>query len=310
MASPLISPEKILRSKISRFTKANQELARILEATDWPLVTDYELFRLVQRLYRGGKKLNLRHDHASVDDSRRLRRQLRNLNVLGSDPNYTTFASRILINSDRPAEEVCCLVDPFCYVSHLSAMQRYGLTNRRPEALLLTVPGPRAGKSLVIEKMKDDHGGNVMSRLDEIVPLRIVHHPTTVRKRRIEEYRTNYTGEWIQVRGNLTRIATIGQTFLDMLDEPARCGGMVHVLETWREHARTYLDEIIPMIDHARTGITKVRAGYILTELLGLDDSRVTAWKNFAMRGGSRVLDPSKPYAPTYSEDWMISINV
>ncbi len=310
MSETLTSSEILIRSRFSRSTKANQELTRILEKTGWPTITDYELFRLVQALYKSGKKLNLRRDHASLNDFRRLRRQLRNLGVIKPDPNYTSYAYRILTNSDRPAEEVCCVIDPFCYISHLSAMQRYGLTNRRPEALLLTTPASKAGKKLTTEKMKKDHSEDVLSPYHDIVPLRLVHHPGTVRGRPINEYRTDYMGASIQIRGTLARITTIGQTFVDMLDQPSRCGGMLHVIDVWREHALTHLDEIIPLIDCARTAITKARAGYILTEALHLDNPRVSAWKRFAMRGGSRVLDPSKPYAPNYSEEWQISINV
>ena len=310
MAEPLTPPETLIRFRLSRSTKANQELTRILEETGWPTITDYELFRLVQALYKSGKQLNLRRAHASLRDFSRLRRQLRNLAVIKLDPNYTSYAYRILTNSDQPAEEVCCVIDPFCYISHLSAMQRYGLTTRRPEALLLTTPASKAGKKLTAERMKRDHGENVLSHLDNIIPLRLVHHPKTVRGRPIDEFRTDYMGKWIKIRGNLARITTIGQTFVDMLDQPDRCGGMLHVIDVWRDHARTHLDEVIPLIDGARTAITKVRAGYILTEALNLDDPRVSAWKRFAMRGGSRVLDPSKPYAPNYSEEWQISINV
>ncbi len=310
MAERLTSQQILIRSRISRLTKANQELTRILEETDWPAITDYELFRLVQTLYKSGKKLNLRRDQASLNDFKRLRRQIRNLDVIKPDPSYTSYAYRILTNADRPAEEVCCVIDPFCYMSHLSAMQRYGLTDRRPEALLLTTAASKIGKKLINEKMKKDHGEDILSRHNDIVPLRLVHHPGTVRGRPIDEYRTDYMGVSIQIRGTLARITTIGQTFVDMLDQPNRCGGMLHVVDVWREHAPTHLDEIIPLIDDARTAITKVRAGYILTEALHVDDPRVSAWKRFAMRGGSRVLDPSKPYAPSYSEAWQISINV
>ena len=310
MADRLTSQQIIIHSRLSRLTKANQELTWILEETGWPAITDYELFRLVQILYKSGKKLNLRRDQASLNDFRRLRRQLRNLDVIKPDPNYTSYAYRILANSDRPAEEVCCIIDPFCYISHLSAMQRYGLTNRRPEALLLTTAASKIGKKLINEKMKKDHGEDILSRHNDIVPLSLVHHPGTVRGRPIDEYRTDYMGVSIQIRGTLARITTIGQTFVDMLDQPSRCGGMLHVVDVWREHALTHLNEIIPFIHGARTAITKVRAGYILTEVLNVDDPRVSAWKRFAMRGGSRVLDPSKPYAPTYSEAWQISINV
>ncbi|MCZ6859841.1 MAG: hypothetical protein O7I42_06130 [Alphaproteobacteria bacterium] len=310
MAESLTPPEILMRARLGRSTKANQELTRNLEDIGWPAITDYELFRLVQVLYRSGKKLNLRHDHASLDDFKRLRRQLRNLTMIRADPNYVSYANRILTNSDRPAEEVCCVIDPFCYISHLSAMQRYGLTNRRPEALFLTTAASSVGKKLISEKMKKDHDRDIISHLDDIIPLRLVHHPRTVRGRLLDEFRTNYMGKKIKIRGSLARITTIGQTFVDMLDQPNRCGGMRHVVDVWQEHGRTYLDEIIPLIDEARTTITKMRAGYLLTEVLGLDDPRVSAWKRFAMRGGSRVLDPSKPYAPNYSEEWKISINV
>lgn len=310
MADQISPSQSLIRSRITRATKANQELARMLEATEWPTVTDYELFKKVKELYESDKKLNLRHQRASLNDYKRLRRQLRNLGVLQADPDYSTFAYRILTTSDRPADEICCLIDPFCYISHISAMQRYGLTQRRPNTLFLTTPSLQTGKQLIIRKMIRDHGENIGRHLDEIITLKLVHHPRMVRKRQITEFRTKYFGEWVQVRGSMARIATIGQTFADMMAEPSRCGGMSHVIDVWREHASTYREEIIQAIETARTAITKVRAGYILSELLSINDPRVIAWKRFAMRGGSRVLDPSKPYAPEFSETWMISTNV
>lgn len=305
-----LHPKHHFHLRTTRATAANQHLAKLLEATEQPLITDYELFKIVQAVYRSGEKLHLRHDRASVGDFKRLRRQLRNLDMVSTDPNYSGHAHRILTNSDRSADEICCLVDPFCYISHLSAMQRYALTDRRPKALLVTVPGPQTGKKLVLEKMKRDHGEDVLLRLSEIIPLYLVHHPKEVRRRRIEQYRTNSMGEAIQIRGTLSRISTIGQTFLDTLNSPDRCGGMAHVVKVWRIHARVYLEEIIPVIDSAPTTITKIRAGYILTEVLNINDPRIVAWKRYATRGGSRLLDPGKPYAPAYSENWMISVNV
>jgi flavin-binding protein dodecin len=85
---------------------------------------------------------------------------------------------------------------------------------------------------------------------------------------------------------------------------------MGHVLDVWDRAAEPWTNEIIEAVDGAESKIDKVRAGYILEERLEIDDARVRAWKAFAQRGGSRKLDPEAPYAPAFSETWMISLNV
>ena len=106
------------------------------------------------------------------------------------------------------------------------------------------------------------------------------------------------------------KLGSVGQTFLDMLVEPQLCGGMNHIIDVWQEHANTYIDEIVGVVNSCESSIAKVRAGYLIEEVVGLDIPIVRGWQQFAQRGGSRKLDPSKPFEARWSETWMLSINL
>lgn len=292
-----------------RLTRAGAALAERLEHSARPIVTPYEMFRAIQAIYADGRALYLRKTAPDGADYARLRKNLIDCDVLAGDPDYGRRAFRILKNPDLPADDICCLVDPFCYISHLSAMQRYGLTNRRPEALHLSRPAARILRDMAIVAMQADRGAGQPVLADRALRLHAVQHPPRVRKRKVHLFQTAHPGQSIGNRGGHSRIATIGQTFLDTLDNPALCGGMVEVLDIWRGHAATYLDDIIAAVSRHDSSIAKVRAGYILDEMLGIGDERIQAWRQFAQRGGSRLLDPAKSYAPRYSEKWMISLN-
>ena len=115
-------------------------------------------------------------------------------------------------------------------------------------------------------------------------------------------------GRSVRERNSFSRVATIGQTFLDMLQHPDLYGGMAHVLEVRDEHAITYLDHIIAAVSSASSVVT-CRAGYIIEERPGVKDPGVEEWHDCAQRGGSCRLDPGRPYIPEWSEKWMISLN-
>ena len=85
---------------------------------------------------------------------------------------------------------------------------------------------------------------------------------------------------------------------------------MAHVLEVWEEHAPTYLEDIVAAVDRTKKPLLKSRAGYILQERLKLSHPTIERWKELGQRGGSRKLDPSADFASTFSETWMISLNV
>lgn len=287
-----------------------------------PIVMEYDLFRLVWKLHGAaeykGKKLRIGKSLPTRDRYRKIVGKLLSERYLRADPDFyppqewgaSTYnyamVFRISDLPDAPAEEITALLDPFCYVSHLSAMQRYGLTERIPEALTLSTPK----KWNVVRDAKIQADYRTVDADQYIAPLKQLTWPEVIRKRPVTLHKTIREPAIKTIRGSQARIAAVGETFVQMLDRPELCGGMEHIIDVWDNHAKTYLEEIIKAVDHADESIIKVRAGYLMEERLGIQDSRVLAWLTFAQRGGSRKLDPRAPYVPKYSQKWMISLNV
>ena len=291
-----------------KLTRAAAHLADQLEANDKPVLSQFEFFRIVLAMYRepSGKKLYLRRETPDRNDIARFRSILKATGAIAGDRDYGSRIIRVLSVSDRPAEDIVCLVDPTCYVSHLSAMQRWGLTDRAPRALALTRPDRKTATTALHAHMNEA----MDTAENNLYPLTLIQHPRRVRRRDITVYESKTAGAFMTNRGTDIRLSTVGQTFLDMLQRPDLCGGMSHVLDVWSEHASTFLDEIALTIDQTPKALIKSRAGYILEERLGLYHPCIERWKAFGQRGGSRKLDPSRDFAPVFSETWMISLNV
>lgn len=299
----------ILRVPISgKLTHAGRYLVELLEANNKPVLSQFDFHRIVWRLYTepSGRRLFLRTSTPSQNDTVRLRESLKDNGKLASDPDYGPHVLRVLSVPDLPADDIACLVDPTCYVSHLSAMQRWGLTDRHPENLILTRPD----RTTMKRRLQERYDTIAANGEENPFASKVIAHPSVVRGRPLQLHETKATGGFVQDRSSATRLSSIGQTFLDMVQNPDLCGGMAHVLEVWDEHARTYLNEIVDAVNVAYTGVAKVRAGYILEERLGIRNARIESWKSFAQRGSSRKLDPEKAFAPEFSEAWMLSLNV
>jgi predicted transcriptional regulator of viral defense system len=304
---------------------AHEALRIVLIDCNEPVVTGYKLFVRLAGLYRQrkfqGEDLELKRACPNRYDYRRVVSLLVKQRYLQPDMDFfgritpsTTPEMmahspvfRVIDVPDGVAEDITALVDPFCYVSHLSAMQRYGLTNRSPEALTLSTPA--AWKDAALARMRSDYG-DIGAPGQYRFPLSRIEWPEIVRRRAIAFHKTNRTPLLRDIRDSFARIAAVGETFVQTLDRPELCGGMDHVVEVWEEHAKTYLREIIPAVERAPEKIIKVRAGYLLDERLGIHDARIDSWTQYAQSGGSQRLDPTKPFINSRSEKWMISLNV
>ncbi|ADU13902.1 type IV toxin-antitoxin system AbiEi family antitoxin domain-containing protein [Asticcacaulis excentricus] len=291
-----------------KLTHAAAQLGEMLREAKLPVISAFGFHRFVWKLYAGptDQKLYLRSDLPSSSDTSRLRQSLKKAGLIGTDPDYGKSVIRVMTVPDLPADEIVCLADPTCYVSHLSAMQRWGLTDRHPERLILSRPD-RPTAIMALQAQMDIA---LKAGEEAPFPLRIVAHPAEVRQRPVMALETKTVGFSVQIRGSHVRVSTIGQTFLDMVQKPDLCGGMAHIIDIWEEHARSYLQEIVSAVDTAHIAIAKSRAGYILQERLGLTNPTIESWKALGQRGGSRKLDPDKDFAPEFSETWMLSLNV
>ncbi len=206
--------------------------------------------------------------------------------------------------------EVACSVDPFAYVSHLSAMEYHGLTDRFPKILYLSTPPEREWKEQADARMDKDlkelKGGYIAAKL----PTLRFQKLERIDGMRVELMRRSHRGAFKTIKSPSIRVAMVGRTFLDMLREPELCGGMQHVVDTYREYAAKYLKLIIDEVDKHGTSIEHARAGYLLETICGLSHPLIDAWASKVQRGGSRKLDPQAEYAPFFSERWALSVNV
>ncbi|WP_295174829.1 hypothetical protein [uncultured Brevundimonas sp.] len=277
-----------------------------------PIVTDYGIFRLgfalaETRIWEG-QPLKYVPQNWDEKRSRNLTKRLVARRSLVQDRDFRSGVWRV-VQATRAGtpEEVACIADPFCYVSHLSAMQRYGLTERSPGALHLTRPSRPIWNTLKLAKLSDELPAEHVEEASGV----LLHFGMnkTLRRRPVEIHETKYPARTTEVRGESTRIVEIGRVFVDMLAQPHLCGGIHHALDVWERTAEDWIEPIIAAVDEENASIVKMRAGYILTEKLGVTDRRIETWKAFAQRGGSRKLDPDAPYAPAFSEAWMISLN-
>ena len=294
------------------FTKA---LSLSLGDIKEPIITSYRLGLIVHRLYaikifKGNSLNRLEKDCATLVEFNRAITGLEETGILEGHPNFRHKAYRLLGRKSENVEEVACAVDPFCYVSHLSAMSHHGLTNRLPVKLFLSAPNNKRWRVEAKKRMVKDLGDELEIYQERRLPRLIRLKMSRIDRTEVHQFNSVHWGAYKNVRGNAMRVSTIGRTFLDMLRNPELCGGIHHVVEVFNDHAETYLKPIVGEIDQHGGPIDKVRAGYILEETMGIKNDSVEAWLKFVERGGSRKLDASEEYLPNWSEKWCLSLNI
>jgi len=267
-----------------------------------PALTSYDLAKILFQLGFFAKSKSPKNDYDSILET------ILSLHLLS--PTAATNSFLLFGRASSPPAEIACSIDPFAYVSHLSAMEHHGLTDRFPKSLYMTRPSLSIWKQQAEERMRKDLNEKLGQYISMNLPTLKRPKLEKIGKTPLHFEERSHLGAFRHVSDTALRVATIGRVFLDMIREPELCGGIQHVLDVYRKEARRYLKFIADEIDQHGKPIDKVRAGYLLEEVCGLQSPMLEKWRIFAQRGGSRKLDPAEEYAPQHSERWKLSINV
>jgi len=280
-----------------------------------PVVTDYELGRVLVHLYdkkeiEGRKIGRLRKPFPDKGDFRSLVETLVARGILRKSRDFRGSVYNILGKTQHAPEEILCSVDPFAYISHLSAMSYHGLSNRIPSTIFYSTPQHPKWSGFAMKKMRVDLGDQLASYRESNLPRLTQIRFARIEKKPVHKYASVHTGAFKVVKDRVLRVSTIGRTFLDMVRAAHLCGGINHVIEVYEAHAKPYEHLIVDEVERHGTLIDKTRAGYLLDEQCGITGNPVIEkWAQHVQRGGSRKLDPLSEYSSQYSERWCLSLN-
>jgi predicted transcriptional regulator of viral defense system len=277
-------------------------VADALAAINIPALSFYELGKLIflKGLLSGAA--SPKQEYKSIIES-----------VLGVHllaPLGRLHAYLVFGRTSAPPSEIVCALDPFCYMSHLSAMEHHGLTDRFAKLLYMTRPPAIEWRRQAAARMEKDLDGALEQYTIAGLPTLTMPKIEAVDRTVVHFQERSQLGAFRNVSDTSLRVATIGRVFLDMLREPKLCGGIQHVLDVYQREAKRYIKLIVEEVDRHGKPIDKVRAGYVLSEVCKLQSPIFERWESFAQRGGSRKLDPDEEFANRYSERWKLSINV
>ncbi len=280
------------------------DVAEALAATSLPVVSSYDVSKVLF-LKAPDNTRQIKEVFQGVVSRLLAVRLLTRLPLQNGADAYFLFG-----HSNASAQEIACSLDPFAYVSHLSAMEYHGLTDRFPKIIFMSTPPLSNWRQQARDRMHKDLGDRFDNYISSGLPKLTKLNLTKIGQSAVQFYERSQLGAFRHVTGTPLRVATIGRVFLDMIREPHLCGGIQHVVDVFSNEAKRHLRSIVDEVDRNGKPIDKVRAGFLLSEVCKLEDPLIDNWNQYAQRGGSRKLDPEGEYSATYSKRWQLSINV
>lgn len=244
-----------------------------------------------------------------------------------SSRGYAYFIKR----SKNPSSEMAIsALYPLGFLSHLTAMNLYGIGTTKSTGIYITCPNRVDWKNLCLKKIKNRFkllNVNVMPSakdytsfnnlilsnqaiLDPYPHQSVLEEAGSTKPLIIVNRKNIVESEW----WNHSHIQNIVDLYIDMLRSPHYCGGISHVLFVYKEQLlkdKELLFAIIDSLNNSGTIIDRARFGYIFDKILNINSSIILKWKEEQKdkRGSSRKLFSNFDFNSFYDEDWNISIN-
>lgn len=265
-----------------------------------------------EKQYKGEKVANIIKNHPSSDQISTYLEKLESSGVISPEGEKSFFhrESRFyLIKAKSPSniEEIICSIFPYGYISYLSAMSWYSITDRIPKVVYYTTCTKDEWKRRYLSESIDRTGLHSFAKdLIPAFPTSGEYFGEKVYISTTKNYRDPREGE------SGVRVQDIGELFLCMLKKPQWCGGTHHVVNTFMEYGPVFKKKIINYTEKYGSAIDKARIGFMLETVLGIYSEKIEIWKSESRneRGSSRILFAGENFSKVYSPEWSISINV
>ena len=140
-----------------------------------PVISLYDFFTGVSHVSQRKNGAKTTRNYAWQLFNVLLKQKNRRKTTITWDQDYRNHL-RVLSVPDLSSREIVCTVDRFCYISHLSAMQHWNLTNLIPHWLMLTRPS-----SPLVEKVYIPKAQKALNPPSDF-RIRNVTHPKLVRR--------------------------------------------------------------------------------------------------------------------------------
>lgn len=289
--------------------EATKELMRDVHKK--PVITTYDLYCYLLRLYQDKTFDGVKIRGVSLDAPEQITFDniISSLQKSGFIHKVEGLDAYYLSGVEKPTtQQILCTVLPFSYISHLSAMEWHGITDRIPSVVHVTICSNKEFKSLERNKISSELGGASVGKSFSF-QRKLSVNDVNGKLINFHEMKCFTPQKEIYGTGGV-RVSSIGHTFLSMLQHPEWCGGFSHVYDVFCENAEKHKAVIIRELDKSGNKIDRSRAGYIMDEVLGIKHPAIDKWKLEVMRGGSRKLSPENDFSPNYSEVWCLSLNL